>query len=771
MDPVAVGFIAEHLLKGGIRSTEMKTQARLIAALALGLLLQANCHAQATIEELVENMPLAQKLGQFQQADASGIAAVKDIPEAIKDAIREGRVGSFLNVGSVDIANELQRIAVEESEFGIPLLIGRDVIHGFRTIFPIPLGQAASWDAALVKKGAKIAAKEASSAGINWVFAPMLDISRDPRWGRIAESFGEDPYLTSVLGAASVRGYQGDDLSDPESVAASAKHFLGYGAAEGGRDYNTTYIPEPLLHNVYLPPFEAAVDAGVATIMSAFNDLNGVPASLNHYLLTEILRDELGFEGFVVSDWNSIIEGIIHGSAASTRQAAALAFNAGVDMEMVSTSYNDHLRSLLDSGVVNLATLNQRLENILSVKKQLGLSERYLVDPARQADTILAKDHLAAARQSAIASLVLLKNEHKLLPIDAGTEIALLGPLADAPHDQMGTWVFDGNKQDSVTVLTAFRQKFGSDNIHYHPVLASSRDHSMDNFDEAVEAASDSDLVVMILGEEASLSGEAQSRADIRLPGAQQALIKELAKTDKPLVLVIMAGRPIALSEVIGDVDAILMAWHPGTMGGPAIADVLSGDAEPSGRLPVTWPKVVGQIPLYYNHKNTGRPHEPEAFIQMDDFPLESPQHSTGNRSQYIDVGFAPQFPFGFGLTYSDVKYSDVKISKTSVAPGASTEISAAVKNTGNRTTTEVVQLYVQDLFSSVTRPVRELKQYKKITLEPGESQRVVFTLTTDELKFFNNEVEKVLEPGEFKAWVAPNAAAGVEVAFAVTQK
>jgi beta-glucosidase len=748
----------------------MKIQPRLIAILALGLILHGSCYAQVTIQELVENMPLDQKLGQFQQADASGVTSVKNIPDAIKGAIQEGRIGSFLNVGSVEIANELQRIAVEESEFGIPLLIGRDVIHGFRTIFPIPLGQAASWDAALVQKGASIAAKEASAAGINWVFAPMLDISRDPRWGRIAESFGEDPYLSSVLGAASVRGYQGDDLSDPESVAASAKHFLGYGAAEGGRDYNTTYIPEPLLHNIYLPPFKAAVDAGTATIMSAFNDLNGVPASLNRHLLTGILREELGFDGFVVSDWNSVTEGIIHGNAATAKEAAALAFNAGVDMEMVSTSYNDNLRSLLDSGVVTMATLNQRLENILRVKKRLDLSKRYQVDTARQASDILSAEHLAAARESAIASFVLLKNEENLLPINVGTEIALLGPLADAPHDQMGTWVFDGQKQDSVTVLTAFRKKFGDENIRYHPVLDSSRDRSTENFDAAVKAASKSDLVVMVLGEEASLSGEAQSRADIRLPGAQQALIRELKKTGKPLILIIMAGRPIALNDVIEDVDAILMAWHPGTMGGPAIADVISGDAEPGGRLPITWPKVVGQIPLYYNHKNTGRPHDAEAFIQMDDFPLESPQHSTGNRSQYIDVGFAPQFPFGFGLTYSDVTYSDVKISKGSLTPGASTEISAVVKNTGKRPVAELVQLYVRDLFGSVTRPVRELKQYKKVTLQPGESRRVAFSLHTDELKFFNSSVEEVLEPGDFKAWIAPNAAAGLMVNFEVVE-
>lgn len=746
----------------------MKIQARQIAALALGLALQAACHAQPRIQDLIEEMPLDQKLGQFQQADASGIASVDDIPKEIKEAIRQGHVGSFLNVRSVEIANELQRIAAEESESGIPLMIGRDVIHGFRTIFPIPLGQAASWDAALVKKGAHIAATEATAAGINWVFAPMLDISRDPRWGRIAESFGEDPYLTSVLGAASVKGYQGDDLSDPQSVAASAKHFLGYGAAEGGRDYNTTYIPEPLLHNVYLPPFKAAVDAGAATIMSSFNDLNGVPASLNRYLLTDILRGELGFEGFVVSDWNSIIEGVIHGFVATEKEAAALAFNAGVDMEMVSTSYNNNLRSLLDSGAVTMATVNQRLENILAVKERLGLVERYLTDTDRQDTDILNAKHLAVAKKSAIESLVLLKNEQDTLPLDADSTIALLGPLADAAHDQMGTWVFDGNKNDSVTVLQAFKDKLGSDNIRYHTVLASSRDHSQENFGAAVKAAKKSDIVVMILGEEASLSGEAQSRADIRLPGAQEALIKELEKTGKPLVLVIMAGRPIALNNVIDDVDAILMAWHPGTMGGPAIADMLMGDALPSGRLPITWPKVVGQIPLYYNHKNTGRPHDPEAFIQMDDFPLESPQHSTGNRSQYIDVGSAPQFPFGFGLTYSDVEYSDVEISKKSLEFEDSTEISAIIKNVGKKPATEVVQLYVQDLFASVTRPVRELKQYQQVTLQPGESRRVAFTLSTSELEFFNSDLEEVLEPGDFKAWVAPNAAAGLMVTFEV---
>ena len=743
---------------------------RALVAMALGLAIQA-AYAQPNIPELIKDMPLSQKLGQLQQLDASGIASPNQIPDAMKQAIREGRVGSLLNVRSVEIANELQRLAVEEGDNGIPLMIARDVIHGYRTIFPIPLGQAASWDADLVQEGARIAAKEASAAGIRWVFAPMLDISRDPRWGRIAESFGEDPYLTSVLGAASVKGYQGDDLSAPESVAASAKHFLGYGAAEGGRDYNTTYIPEPLLHNVYLPPFQAAVDAGTATIMSAFNDLNGIPASLNPYLLTDILRDELGFEGFVVSDWNSIIEGIPHGIVANEKEAAALAFNAGVDMEMVSTSYVDNLPVLLDSGAVTPKLLNQRVKNILQVKERLGLFDNYLTNTDRQKTDILAAKHLETAKISAINSLVLLKNLNNTLPLSNNQKIALIGPLADAPHDQMGTWVFDGNKNDSVTVVDAFNEKLGSKKFTHTPVLESSRDRSQQNFAAAVKAAKKADVVVMVLGEEASLSGEAQSRADIRLPGAQQALIKELNKTDKPLVLVIMAGRPIALNDVIDDVDAILMAWHPGTMGGPAIAEVLMGDVAPSGRLAVTWPKVTGQIPLYYNHKNTGRPHEAEKFIHMDDFPLESPQHSTGNRSQYVDAGFAPQFPFGFGLTYSTVEYSAPKISKKMLKMEDATEISAIIKNTGNRTTTEVVQLYVQDLFGSVTRPVRELKQYQKITLEPGESQRVVFELTTDELKFFNSEVKKVLEPGEFKAWVAPNAAAGVEVAFAVNQK
>jgi beta-glucosidase len=741
-----------------------------LAALAALLVFQPTLAAQLDLQQLIRELPLSQKIGQFQQADASGIATVEDIPEEVKQAVRQGQVGSFLNVRSAEIANELQRIAMEESEHGIPLLIARDVIHGYRTIFPIPLGQAASWDADIVKEGARIAAKEASAMGIRWVFAPMLDISRDPRWGRIAESFGEDPYLTSVFGVASVEGYQGKNLASATSVAASAKHFLGYGAAEGGRDYNTTYIPEPLLHNVYLPPFEAAVDAGSATIMSAFNDLNGEPASLSKYLLTGILRDELGFDGFVVSDWNSITEGIVHGAAASDKEVAERAFKAGVDMEMVSTSYADNLRSLLDSGAISTELVNQRVQNILSVKQRLGLFDDYRIDLKRQKTDILTPEHLAAAKESAVKSLVLLKNEQQVLPLKADQKIALIGPMADAAHDQMGTWVFDGNKKDSVTVLDAFKEDLGK-NFTYQPALVHSRDRSEKQFAAAVKAAKKADVVVMVLGEEASLSGEAQSRADIRLPGAQEALIKELRKTGKPLVMVLMAGRPIALHDVIDDLDAVLMAWHPGTMGGPAITDVLMGDIDPSGRLPVTWPKVTGQIPLYYNHKNTGRPHVAEAFIPMDEFPVEAPQHSTGNRSQYIDMGFAPQFPFGYGLTYGSVAYGEPEITKTSLKPGDTTEISAVIKNTSKRAVTEVAQLYVQDLVGSVTRPVRELKQYKKVTLQPGESQRVAFNLHTDELKFFNSQVEKVLEPGDFRAWVAPNAAEGVMVTFEVAEQ
>lgn len=712
------------------------------------------------------DLPVKHKIGQLQQMHTDAKTA-GEISESLKTAIREGRVGSILNIASPEVANELQRIAMTESEAKIPLIFARDVIHGYRTIMPTPLGQAASWNAELVEAGARAAAVEASSVGIRWTFAPMIDISRDSRWGRITESFGEDPHLTSVLTTASVRGYQGDSLSDPTSIAATAKHFVGYGAAEGGRDYNVTYIPEPLLHNIYLPPFKAAVDAGVATIMSAFNELNGVPASAHDYAINKVLRAEFGFDGVIVSDWDSVLELIAHGYAEDKKQAALQALKAGLDIEMVSTTMQENLPALLDSGQVTEAELDAKVARILELKRKLGLFEQPY-SKGNPANAILTDEHKNLAEQLALESLVLLKNDKQTLPLAKGKRVALIGPLAHAAHDQLGSWVLDAQKQDSVTVLDAFRKTLGGDKLFYSQALYSSRSRETKGFAEAIEQAKKADVIVYVGGEEAVLSGEAHSRADTRLPGAQEQLIRELKKTGKPLVVVIMAGRPIALNDVIDEMDALVMAWHPGTMGGPAIVRLLHGDAEPVGRLPVTWPKVTGQMPLYYNHPSSGRPASEGNFTQMDDFPLEAFQHSTGHKNHYIDIGFKPQFPFGFGLSYSSVKYSDIKLSKTAIGADGELKVSAKITNTGTRPVTETAQLYIRDLVASSIRPVRELKSYQRVALKPKESKRVTFTLKASDLAFYNQQLDYVVEPGQFHVWIAPDAMSGLQAEFSV---
>lgn len=714
----------------------------------------------------VKDLTVKHKIGQLQQSNTDA-KTLEEIPEDLKAAIRASKVGSILNVGSPEVANELQRIAMTESEARIPLIFARDVIHGYRTIMPTPLGQAATWNAELVQAGARAAAVEASSMGIRWTFAPMIDISRDSRWGRITESFGEDPYLTSVMTVASVRGYQGDSLKDPTSIAATAKHFVGYGAAEGGRDYNVTYIPEPLLHNVYLPPFKAAVDAGVATIMTAFNELNGVPASAHDYAINTVLRGEFGYEGVIVSDWDSVIELVIHGYAEDNKQAALQAFKAGMDIEMVSTTMQENVSALLDSGQVTEAELDAKVARILDLKHQLGLFEQ----PYSKGDpetAILTQENKNLSEQLALESLVLLKNEKRTLPLAKNAKVALIGPLAHAAHDQLGSWVLDAQKQDSVTVLDAFRQAVGEDKLFYSQALYSSRSRDTKDFAQALEQAKKADVIVFVGGEEAVLSGEAHSRADIRLPGAQEQLIRELKKTGKPLVVVVMAGRAIALNDVIDDMDALVMAWHPGTMGGPAIVRLLRGEAEPVGRLPITWPKVTGQSPIYYNHPSSGRPASEGNFTHMDDFPLEAFQHSTGHKNHYIDIGFRPQFPFGFGLSYSAVKYSDVKLDKTSMTMDGTIKASAVLTNTGARPVIETAQLYIRDLVASSVRPVRELKSYQRVTLKPRESKRVTFTLRADDLAFYNQRVEYVVEPGQFHVWIAPHAEAGQPAEFVV---
>lgn len=704
-------------------------------------------------------LSLQEKIGQLYQGDLSSMAKVEDLSEEIKQSIRKGQVGSFLNVATVDIVNEIQRIAVEEGN-GIPLLIARDVIHGYRTIFPIPLGQAATWNPAIVKSGARIAAVEASANGIRWTFAPMIDISRDPRWGRIAESFGEDPYLTSLLATASVEGYQGDDLSDDRSIAACAKHFLGYGAAEGGRDYNTTYIPEPLLHNVYLPPYQAAVDAGVASVMTAFNDLNGIPVSTNKPILDGILRNELGFQGVVVSDWASIVEAIVHGSSSDEKDAALKAIQAGVDMEMHSRSYHDNIATLLDAGSITVKDLDAMVDRVLTMKEKLGLFGNPYTDPARQSE-VLSKSHLDAAKISAQKSLVLLKNEKQSLPINKSERIALIGPLAHAAHDQLGTWVFDGKKEDAVTILDALSDRVGDQNLSYAAGLEHSRSSDESQFTEAIEIAKGADKIIFVGGEESALSGEAHSRADIRLPGAQEKLLRELSVLGKPVVLIIMAGRQIALNDILNQIDGLIMAWHPGTMGGEAITGVILGDVSPSGKLPVTWPKVTGQVPLYYNCKNTGRPANSIPFTLMEDFPVEASQCSLGNASHYIDVGFEPQFPFGFGLSYTKFEYEDRGVLVNNAEK--SIKIAVLIKNIGKYSAIETVQLYIQDEKACVTRPVKELKAFLQIELAPNEEKIINFELSKEQLMFFDQNVEKVFEPGQFKIWVGPDSQSGVE--------
>ncbi|WP_299799757.1 beta-glucosidase BglX [uncultured Carboxylicivirga sp.] len=704
------------------------------------------------IEELLAQMSIDDKIGQTALRGTS--SRVKGaLSEEFKQAVRDGQVGSVLNVMNVEYVKELQGIAVEESRLGIPLIFARDVIHGFKTIFPIPIGLAASWDEQTAYDCARVSALEASSQGIRWTFAPMLDIARDSRWGRVAESPGEDPYLASILAKAYIRGFQGDSLSDPSSMAACAKHFLGYGAAIGGRDYNSVVIHNAEMQNIYLPPFKAAIDAGSATIMSSFNDINGIPATGNRFILRDILRDQLGFNGFVVSDWNSVTEMIPHGFAADEKEAGKLSAIAGLDMEMTSAAYQKHLKQLIESGEVSMDVLDDMVRNILRVKIQLGLFESPYI-PDHHPGQMYADESLASAYDAAVNSFVLLKN-NKVLPLNTSDKIFLTGPLSDAPHDQLGTWSFDGDKAHTVTVKDAFESNSSTQFING---LNYSRDTSKKQFRATLAKAQKADVIVFVGGEEAILSGEAHSRADIRLPGIQEELLLELSQTGKPIVLVIMAGRPINIMAVLPHVDAVLMAWHPGTNGGPALYDVLTGSREPGGRLPITWPKSAGQSPIYYNQKNTGRPADKESFVHMDDIPVGAWQSSLGNKSHYLDAGFLPAFPFGYGLTYTSFDYSNLQLSDTTMNDAGNIKMIVTLTNTGSRKGTEIVQLYLQDQTASITRPVKELKDYQKVTLLAGESREIEFIINASQLTFYNNDNKMVLEPGVFNVFVGGNS-------------
>lgn len=699
-------------------------------------------------DSLITQMTLSEKIGQLNQVNGGG-------PD-LRDEVRRGLVGSVLNEVNVEELNELQRIAMQESRLGIPLLVGRDVIHGFKTIFPIPLGQAASWDPETVRTGARIAAVEAASAGVNWTFAPMIDVTRDPRWGRIAESLGEDPYLCSVLGEAMVQGFQGDALYKQGSIAACAKHFVGYGAVESGLDYNTTNIPEIELRNVYMRPFKVALDAGVATFMCSFSDLNGVPCAGNEFLMKQVLRGEWDFNGFVVSDWDAIKELTVHGLTADDREAVLTAANAGVDMEMASGLYAQYLPDLIDAGHVDAAQIDEKVRNILRIKFKLGLFDDPYTNPGRF-PALLNEEHLQAARDAALRSCVLLKNEAETLPLckDSLRSLGVMGPLADDGYEQMGTWVFDGESHHSRTCLDAIHALVGDDlHIRWARGLESSRCRSDEGFAEAVAIAADSDAVVMFMGEESILSGEAHCRADINLPGQQEQLIDAVAATGRPIVLVILAGRPLTLAPVIDKVAAVLYAWHPGTMGGPAIADLLFGVESPSGKLPVSFPRQVGQIPVYYARKNTGRPPSADSVTHIDAIDGRAAQTSLGMSAFHLDAGYTPLYPFGYGLSYTQFSYSDLRVSDECVRDGETLEISAELRNEGRCAGEEVVQLYIRDLVGNVTRPVRELKGFQRACLQAGEQRRVVFRVHTSELSFFNREMDLVTEAGEFQVWI-----------------
>lgn len=704
------------------------------------------------VESLIIKMQLHEKIGQMSQFSGHN----GHLTDHLVENIRAGNVGSVLNEVKLETVNELQRIAIEESRLGIPLLIGRDVIHGFKTIFPIPLGQAATWSEECVREAAHISAIEAASSGVNWTFAPMIDITRDPRWGRIAESLGEDPFLCSQLGASMITGFQGESLDNNYSIASCAKHFAGYGASESGRDYNTVNLSEHDLRNVFMPPFKMAVKAGAATFMSAFSDLNGVPATGNQWLMKTVLREEWNFQGFVVSDWDSIHQLSVHGFTENDCEAAYEACHAGIDMEMVSTTYLDNLPNLLEHERVDIEQINDSVRKILTLKFELGLFDSVYVD-SNDYPPLVNQKHRDVAKLVATKSCVLLKNENDCLPIDQHKvkSIAVLGPLADDGYEQLGTWIFDGEEQHSVTCLSALRESLNKDvEVEFIKTLETSRSVEQDQFDAAVKLAQRSELVIMVLGEESILSGEAHCRTQINLPGAQENLINEISKTGKPIILVILAGRPLTLGAIINKVDAILYAWHPGTMGGPAVADILLGKVAPSGKLPVTFPRHVGQVPIYYAQKHSGKPASNETYLHMNDIPTRAAQTSLGMTSAHLDTHFSPLFPFGYGLTYGKVEYRDICVDKQTIAVDEKVCISATVTNTGAYKIEEVTQLYIRDLVANVTRPIKELKGFKRIILAPDESKKIRFELHTDQLAFYDRKMNLRTEPGRFHVWI-----------------
>ena len=724
------------------------------------------------IDSLLSRMTLEEKIGQMNQLDPSWSAEEK---EAL---IREGKVGSVFNIVGAKEVNRLQRMAVEETRLGIPLVAARDVIHGYKTIYPIPLGQGATWNPDLIEQAARLTAQEAYQDGIRWAFSPMVDVAHDPRWGRVAEGYGEDPYLTSVMGAATVRGYQHEISISPQdglsvkrsvsetvcqsagrsaglmrpAVAACVKHFAGYSASEGGRDYNTTWIPETQLRDIYLPPFKAAVDAGVMSLMCSFNDLNGLPSSANKHLNIDILRDEWHSDALLVSDWGSGSDLVPHGLCADKREAALRCINARMEMDMQGNIYTDYLAQLVAEGKVKESQIDECVRSILRLKYRLGLFDNPYVP---EDEPVLSETETAI--RVAEESVILLKNNGTLPLNDQMVNILICGPLANQPKEQLGTWVFDGDTSLSITPLEAFEQ-FSILNsqfsITFVPGLTYSRDKSTAGIAKAVEAAKKADVVLFFSGEEAILSGEARCRANLDLPGAQAEMMDALAATGKPVVMIVMAGRPLTIGKQVDQAAAVLYAFHGGTMAGPALFNIITGATVPSGRLPITFPKMVGQIPLYYNRHNTGRPsYEPPMLI--DSIPIGCPQFSIGQSSYWLETPVEPLFPFGFGLSYTTFEYGETNIQMKNDQMVNEVTVSCNITNTGSYDAYEVAQLYSRQLSGDLVRPLCELRAFRKIFIPAGETKEVSFTLSEEQLGYWHEEKNGL----DSRVWFATDSA------------
>lgn len=719
------------------------------------------------IDALLKKMTLEEKAGQLNfivgETIITGPTMHTATSKRFDEQIRKGTITGLFNVHGAAYTARLQKIAAEESRLGIPLLFGADIIHGFKTITPIPLGESASWDMALIEQSARLAAQEATAAGINLNFAPMVDVSRDPRWGRVSEGAGEDPFLASKIAAARVKGFQGNDLADPTTLAACVKHFAAYGAPHGGRDYNTVDMSQRMLYEIYLPPFKAALDAGAATLMPSFNELDGIPATANKPLLIEILRRQWGFNGLVISDYGAIGELLNHGVAAEGSEAAQQCLEAGTDLDMMSFLYITHIPELVKRGQLDETILDDAVRRVLKLKFDLGLFEnpfRYS-DPEHEKQTIRSKENLALARDIARRSMVLLKNENQLLPLKKTyTSIAVIGPLADNKEEMNGSWSFFGEAHHPVSILEGIRSKAGKHTVvHYHPGC-DLYDDTQNQFEAAVAVALKADVVVLVVGESAVMNGEGASRSDIGLPGAQEALVKAIAKTGKPMVVTLVNGRPLTLEWIDQNIPAILETWTAGSETGNAVADILFGDYNPSGKLPISFPRATGQIPVYYNHKNTGRPYHGNY-----DEPLTQRMYV----SRYRDQKNTPLYPFGYGLSYATFEYSAITASHKTLSKNDTLHLSVTVTNKSKHDGEEVIQLYIRDRVGSVTRPVKELKGFQKVMIKAGASATITFDLTEHDLRFYRADMSWGSEPGRFDVLIGGDSMNGKMTQFELT--